>query len=337
MRATSSLQRSIAIDHSCQVGYARREAMAEARAAGLTAEQVERVGLVCTEMASNIHRHAAGAGQVVLRRLSEAQGIELLALDLGPGLDAGQLMADSRSTIAGSLGTGLGAIRRLSDVFDLYVGRSGGTALLSQVFGTAPERRPGWSFGVVSLPLADNPVCGDGWGIAWDQREAVLMVVDGLGHGLPASDVARQAEHVFHNAAGMTPMQMIEAIDAALAGSRGAVGTVLRMLPSGRVASTAGIGNIAGRILDDQGARRLVSYPGTLGRQTRHRRQLDTPWQGDGLAVLHSDGLSQKWGENDYPGLWVRHPALIAGVLFRDHATPSDDATVAVLRCGDWP
>jgi anti-sigma regulatory factor (Ser/Thr protein kinase) len=335
MRLISSLQRAVAIDHSCQVGYARREALAEARAAGLPPEQAERVALVCTEMASNILRHAGGAGQVVIRRLSEAPGVELLALDRGPGLDAGRLMADSQSTVAGSLGTGLGAIRRLSDVFDIYVGRGvGGAALLSRVFAAPPKRDHCWTFGVVSLPLADHPVCGDGWGLAGDRGEAVLMVVDGLGHGLPAADVARQAEHLFHTAVIATPLGLIETIGAGLAGSRGAVGLVLRVVPARGIVCAAGIGNITGRILDGGGnGKRLVSYPGILGRRTRHCQQLDMPWGADSLAVVHSDGLSQKWSEADYPGLWVRHPALIAGVLYRDHATGNDDTTVAVLRC----
>ena len=33
-----------------------------------------------------------------------------------------------------------------------------------------------------------------------------------------------------------------------------------------------------------------------------------------------------------YPGLLVRHPALLAGVLFRDFARPRDDATAIVVR-----
>jgi hypothetical protein len=33
-----------------------------------------------------------------------------------------------------------------------------------------------------------------------------------------------------------------------------------------------------------------------------------------------------------YPGLLARHPALMAGVLFRDFARERDDATALVLR-----
>lgn len=334
MRVVSHLQTVFTMDHTSQVGYARREAMMAAREDGLTAEQCERVGLVCTEMASNIVRHAGGAGVVVLRRQSEICGIELLALDKGPGIDLGRLMADRQST-SGSLGTGLGAIRRLSDIFDIHVGRSGGTAVLSQVHGPAvrPEQTLCCDLGVVCLPLAGNLVCGDGWGIADDGHTVVLMVIDGLGHGLLAADAARQAEHVFLDNMMTDPLDIMNGVDAGLTGTRGAVGLALRVVPARQKASCAGIGNIAGRIIDDDNNKRLVSYPGILGRTTRHCQRLDYEWPRDALVVVHSDGLSQRWNQSNYPGLWMRHPALIAGVLYRDHCIGNDDTTVMVMRC----
>lgn len=328
MRIASHVQFSVAIDHSSQIGYARREAMAAARDSGLSVEQTERVALICTEMASNIAKHAGGNGEVVIRRLSEATGMELLALDRGPGLDVPRQMVDRQST-TGSLGTGLGAIRRLSDVFDIHVGRQGGTAILSQIFA-GPRPQTGVAFGVVCLPLNGHPVCGDGWALAIDDGAALLLLVDGLGHGLHASDVARQAEHVFVSSVATTPLQVMEALHAGLAGMRGAVGMAVGITPSRGTAAAAGVGNIAGRLVGDE-ARRLLSYPGTLGVRMRHCQEVPHEWAPGTVVVLHSDGLSQRWEPPAYPGLWHRHPALIAGVLYRDFRIASDDACVAVL------
>jgi hypothetical protein len=47
---------------------------------------------------------------------------------------------------------------------------------------------------------------------------------------------------------------------------------------------------------------------------------------------MHSDGLSARWDLRKNALLRSRHPAVIAGVLYRDHARPRDDATVVVLN-----
>jgi hypothetical protein len=47
-------------------------------------------------------------------------------------------------------------------------------------------------------------------------------------------------------------------------------------------------------------------------------------------VVMHSDGVSARWSLSAYPGLFVRHAAVIAGILYRDHARSRDDATVVV-------
>jgi hypothetical protein len=46
---------------------------------------------------------------------------------------------------------------------------------------------------------------------------------------------------------------------------------------------------------------------------------------------MHSDGLGSQWRIDRYPGLSLRHPAMVAGVLYRDFTRGRDDVTVAVL------
>jgi hypothetical protein len=49
---------------------------------------------------------------------------------------------------------------------------------------------------------------------------------------------------------------------------------------------------------------------------------------------MHSDGILARWRMDAYPGLMSAHPALLAGVIYRDFARDQDDATVLVLRDG---
>jgi hypothetical protein len=47
---------------------------------------------------------------------------------------------------------------------------------------------------------------------------------------------------------------------------------------------------------------------------------------------MHSDGLLTNWSLDAYPGLLTRHPALIAGVMYRDFRRGRDDVTVLAVR-----
>ena len=49
---------------------------------------------------------------------------------------------------------------------------------------------------------------------------------------------------------------------------------------------------------------------------------------------MHSDGLSASWAAERYAGLLARDPALLAGVLYRDHARGRDDALRACGKPG---
>jgi len=52
----------------------------------------------------------------------------------------------------------------------------------------------------------------------------------------------------------------------------------------------------------------------------------------DAMLIMHSDGIGTRWDLERYPGLPQRHPALIAAVLYRDHARGRDDAGIVVAQ-----
>ncbi len=56
------------------------------------------------------------------------------------------------------------------------------------------------------------------------------------------------------------------------------------------------------------------------------------PWSSGELLVAHSDGLGTHWKLERYPGLIRQDPALVAALLYRDHARPRNDVSVVVCR-----
>ena len=60
--------------------------------------------------------------------------------------------------------------------------------------------------------------------------------------------------------------------------------------------------------------------------------EFSLPWPKDSILVMHSDGLTARWDLSHYPGLGMKDPSLIAGILYRDFSRPHDDKTVVTIR-----
>jgi hypothetical protein len=103
-------------------------------------------------------------------------------------------MRDGYST-AGSPGTGLGALSRLSAEFQLVSHVGKGTALRFVVPARPPEpqARSALALGAVCVPKPGEVACGDGWLLSRHGAAHTLLVVDGLGHGADAAAAAHVA------------------------------------------------------------------------------------------------------------------------------------------------
>lgn len=326
---------SVTVADPSQAGEARRQAGRLAARLGFDETAAGRLALVVTEAATNMVKHAEGGEIVVVPRAWEGDpGIDVLALDRGPGIaNLATSMCDGHST-AGSPGTGLGAIARLASRFDVHSMPGVGTAVLARLWRRAPASRPGRRLrvGGLCLPRPGETACGDAWAVHERDGRTVLLVADGLGHGQLAADAARQATRTFADAWEQPPARIVDAIHQALRSTRGAAVAVAEVDLHRQVVRYSGVGNIAGTIVADSRERHLVSHNGTAGHEARKIDEFVYPWPAGGLLVLHSDGLGSHWKLNRYAGLAERDPSLIAGVLYRDHARRRDDVTVVVAR-----
>lgn len=327
-------QSLVQIDDRTQVGEARRTALEMAEALGLGITPAGKVALAVTEAATNIVKHA-GSGKILLAPLvrGAAVGLEILALDRGPGIsNVTASMRDGYST-AGSMGNGLGALARVSPSFEIYSQPDRGTALRLEVWGSAsPPPEVELEVGAVCLPKTGEEVPGDGWLLETSGDYRTIMVVDGLGHGPNAARAARAATEAFAAHPAATPGALMKICHGALAATRGAAGAAARIAPAKKHGTFAGVGNIACRVETTAERRQLVSHSGTLGHVMRRVQEFEFTFPAGALLILHSDGLATRWSSADYPGLLGKHAGLIAGVLYRDHNRGTDDVTVVVLK-----
>lgn len=332
----------LCVDEQSQIGAARRSAVALGHAQGLGEDAIGRLAIVVTEAATNIIRHAT-RGFIVLRPLvnGAAPGVEMLALDSGPGIpDVVRAMRDGFSTV-GTAGQGLGGIQRLADTFDIHSQKDMGTVVLARFAdGHRRDHRSDRDeclddrLGVVSVPVQRETECGDAWQVIASPERSAVMVVDGLGHGHGAAEVATLATAVYPSLSASQPNEALAGIDRALRGSRGAAVSLVVIDEAERTLHFSGVGNVDGRVLHNGSAAHLVPQNGIVGHAMPTLRASSVAWPAGARLVLHSDGVSAKWRADAYPGLATAHPSLLAGVLYRDFGRERDDVTVLVLDDG---
>lgn len=322
-------QQAIAVSEMSQTGHARRRAADLAERLGFDSQESGRVGLVVTEVATNLVKHAQG-GEIVLCPVIEGPAVDIVALDHGPGIrDVERAIRDGYST-SGSMGSGLGAIMRLSSRFDIYTGE-GGTILLSRVGGLT-NGRSSVEVGAICVPCPGETVSGDAWAVAHGAGRTTALLVDGLGHGRDAHEAAETAVRIFSTDAGAAPAAILDRLHDALRATRGAAAAVLELDKRERVARFAGVGNISASVVSNGTSRSMVSHHGILGHIVRHTQEFLYPWPEQSLVVLHTDGIGSRWDLTRYPGLERRHPTVVAAALYRDFHRTRDDATVLALR-----
>ena len=330
---TPAPQIAVPVTEPTQVGEARRVAVRLAESLGFDERLRGEVAIVATELAANLARYARD-GVLLIQGLDLPAGrsLELLSIDAGPGMaDVSACLRDGYST-GGTPGNGLGAVRRLSTDFDIH-STPAGTVIVSRIrpaaAAAAVAGATAWDWAAISRPAPHELVCGDAWRIALRDEGVAVMVCDGLGHGPLAAEAAARAVAAFDALPFEDAAVTIERSHRALTGSRGAAMAVAT-LAGGRL-RYAGAGNISGVITGGERGRGLPSQNGTVGVQIRRVQALDYDWPAGARLFMHSDGLTNRWTLDSYPGLGARHPAVQAGVLWRDCTRGRDDATIVVV------
>jgi anti-sigma regulatory factor (Ser/Thr protein kinase) len=325
----------IRVSDSSHTGEARRHAATYSEHLKFDERPRGALAIVVTEIVTNLVKHA-GTGTLVLEPVGHNgdKGVRVLALDKGSGIkDLNAALRDGHST-AGTPGNGLGAIQRLSDVFDIYSVPGAGTAVLAEVWTSkkALEHRSALDVAAISIPIKGEDVCGDGWGVKQTADATLLMVVDGLGHGIMAAEAAREAERIFAESRTDSPSPILQDSHDSLKKTRGAAMAIASLNLERGVMSFAGVGNIGASIVAPTASRGMASHNGTVGHQLHKMQEFNFPWTPQSLLVMHSDGLNTRWDLRPYAGIWSKHPALIAGLLYRDFSRERDDVTVLVAK-----
>lgn len=330
---------SYRIEDRSYVSILKREIHNKTTQAGFNRLRVGEIDIIVSELTSNMIKFA-DKGEILYRIncTDSNKCLEIFSIDGGPGHeDMKRMMSDGNSS-SNTLGHGLGAIERLSDVFQIYSVKDWGTVSYCKIYSNKPEivhRRIAneINIGIVQVPIPNEVLCGDGYYYHSDKDYSLFFLGDGLGHGINAHNAVNAAIEAVKECQERLPSEILRHIHASVKKTRGLVATIAVLNHHTNEWKICGIGNIITQIYRGLESKNYMSYNGILGHNIPKTIN-DYTSEGEKYSIITmcSDGIRGKWTPLLYPSILKYNPSIIASVIFKDFARRTDDMTVLVAK-----
>lgn len=327
---------SYKIDDRSLVAFIKREIHNLALESGFSAHRAGETDIIVAELTSNLIKFP-GCGELLYRvnKLADHNEIEIFCLDNGTGIaNVNKIMNDGYSSV-NTLGQGLGAIKRLSNDFQIYSLRNWGTVQYVKICETADYVPPpiikNLNFSAISVNCPGERVCGDGYLVKETMGGFQIFVGDGLGHGTYAHEAVEQAKKIFKMSRDSDPVMILREIHEGVKKTRGLVATIASVNYKSDKWSICGIGNISTRIYYGIDNKTYTPYNGIVGHNIpRTLNSTMVPYQKHQMIVMHSDGLRTRWSLSDLLSILKHDPGLVAASIYKGTVRGNDDATILV-------
>lgn len=324
------------------------------------------VATVVSELAMNIVKYANTGGSVRIALTTTGRtAIEVWAEDSGPGIpDVGLALQDHFSS-NGTLGVGLPGVKRMVDEFELHSTPGVGTSvrvkkwlgpcfvastdqrrmlrspsvLVPEVANESPllarDTKPHQDvYATVNRPCFGEVLSGDCPIVRVLPTGVLIGMVDVLGHGPEAHQLALHCERWLMAQASGAVEDLLYALHRDIKGSRGAA-ISLAWISSHRPqqVTVAGVGNTLLYALQDK-VTPISAQPGILGGNMPRLRPMVLPLEVGDVLLLTTDGISERVDSQQLLLLKNWPVRRIANEVLRVYGKAHDDAACAVLRHG---
>jgi anti-sigma regulatory factor (Ser/Thr protein kinase) len=308
-------------------------------------DRINDISVAVAELCTNLVKHSGGGkvsispltGKSELKSRAGQSGLELTVKDSGPGIyDIDRAFQDGFSS-AGSRGAGLGKVNQAVDEIEVSSG-VGGTNVTVEIwkknsidsqdlfespldFGFATRKHPG---------MDQN---GDTFIYRRWNNEALVGVIDGVGHGEKAHKASLRAREYIESHYDLRLESIINGADRACRGTRGVVGGLVKLdwTVDPVKLNFCGIGNIECLMVDLEELEKesLVSRRGLWGKSIPKPMVVRMDWtdKTNKILLIHSDGLKTHWQIDD-----LKESADIANHMLSELARYNDDATIVVVK-----
>jgi anti-sigma regulatory factor (Ser/Thr protein kinase) len=325
----------IPIYDEASVSTARQRVREAGRSCNLGNELVESVALIASELTHNQLSHAR-QGYFAVRPVERrsVKGLEVIAADIGPGIERPALAIKDRDATHGSLGAGLGAVCRIADEVEFDTRIAEGTCVIARKFETPPA--PLFcEFAIMGKPYPGEGISGDD-GVFFQSESGFLAAVsDGLGHGPEARQASNRAIEALSRNREVDLARLVIALNTELAGTRGCAMSIARFTKEDGMIECVSLGDVHSHLYNLRDAHFFTAtpfIPGGSGLPKQRVRVEKATVQPGSVLVTFSDGLKSRTnlkGQLDV----LRQPAIaIAEHLLENDSRPDDDALVLVGR-----
>jgi phosphoserine phosphatase RsbX len=201
--------------------------------------------------------------------------------------------------------------------------------------GTVIMKTPTLQWGVAAAPLPGQTESGDQFLVEPFSGGTLVAVVDALGHGHRASQIAMQAIDTMTRNAGDNVTALVWRCHEMLRGRPGATMSLASFDWETHRMSWLGVGNVAGVLVPhafqpEAQVRRLLVRGGVVGGDLPDLHPIAVALAPGDTLIIATDGIHEQFAD-ELPGDLTPQP--LAEHIFAHYAKSTDDALVLVARC----
>lgn len=328
----------ISIKNNGDISAAIRAVKKIAESIGFGVNEMAAITLAVRELATNITKYAVN-GVISINQYADSDhaGIQIESRDLGPGIrDVELAMADGYSS-NGSLGCGLGTVNRAMDEFTIISEYKDNpythiTCKKWKDSNKIPGKRSPLSIGAASRPHPHMKLNGDSFVIKQWETNALIAVIDGLGHGQFAHHAAEKARQYIETHYTLPIEEIFRGTGRNCYATRGVVMSLVRIDWELHKMWFAGIGNVTARVFGGSQQFKYIIRRGIIGKSAPKPVITEHIWESGTIMVIHTDGLKTHWQWEDHEHLSEKPAPVIAHGLLSILSKNNDDATAVVIK-----
>jgi anti-sigma regulatory factor (Ser/Thr protein kinase) len=339
------------INNDWDIGHTRRFIVEESKKLGFNSTEIGEISIVVTELCTNLIKHNAVEGVLIFNILNDeyGPGIEIISQDKGPGIkDVDEVIKNGVSS-KGTMGGGVGAMKRLMDSFEIYSNYNNseymsfdsnhpkldaiGTLIVLKkwVQNNSNFEENNIKFSLLSRPYPGMGVNGDYYYTKKFKDKYLFALIDGLGHGIEANLVSRLVPEIINDNTHKPIEEILKAINTGLFRTRGAVVGLVLIDTANGVFEYSAVGNIDCRYINNDKTERLIHVNGILGTFSTNKTKIyKRSYERGSIITMCTDGILTKWDFDSYLKENAHTPEDLANTILKDFGKNNDDATILV-------